>query len=80
MKAFIPLLPTLIKDSNPQLKLAVLKSIGVFANLAAIIPIRMANFYKELIDSGCVLELCEILKTFDAGKPNTITPIHLVCF
>lgn len=41
MKAFIPLLPTLIRDPNPGLKLAVLKAIGTFANLAAIIPIRI---------------------------------------
>jgi hypothetical protein len=80
MKAFIPLLPTLIKTDNNNLKLSVLKAIGVFANLSAVIPIRMAPFYKEIIDSGLVIELCNILKTFDVNKPNTISPIHMVGF
>lgn len=40
MKAFIPLLPQLIKDDNPDLRLALLKAVGTFASLAVVIPIR----------------------------------------
>ena len=78
MKAFIPLLPTLIRDPNPGLKLAVLKAIGTFASLAAIIPIRIQAFYKDLRENGLLVELCELFKSFDPAKPATATAVHLV--
>ena len=41
MKGYIPLITTLLKDQDDLLRLATLKSLGVFSTLAAIIPIRM---------------------------------------
>ena len=41
MKGFIPLFPTLIKDTNERLQLATMKALGTFTSLAAVIPLRM---------------------------------------
>ena len=41
MKGFIPLMPSLIKDQNEQLKISALKAFGIFTSQAAIIPLRM---------------------------------------
>jgi hypothetical protein len=50
LKGFIPLITTLLKDSDDSLKLSALKAVGTFATLAAIIPLRMQNLYKEMTD------------------------------
>ena len=63
MKGFIPLLPNLLSDPDQSLQLATLKGIGTFASLAAIVPIRMQNFYKELLDLGILTDVCLLLKT-----------------
>jgi hypothetical protein len=42
MKGFIPLFPSLIKETNEGLQLATLKAFGTFSSLAAIIPLRMS--------------------------------------
>lgn len=75
MKGFIPLLPTLIREKDETLKLATLKALGTFATLAAIIPIRMQAFFKDILENGMVRDVCEIIKSIQA---NNITPIHLV--
>ena len=62
MKGFIPLMPNLIKDKNIGLQLATLKALGTFTNLAAITPLRLQNFYKEIIETGMINEVCSILK------------------
>ena len=80
MKAFIPLLPLIIKDENEQLKVGVLKAIGVFGSLAAVVPVRVQNFYKEINDNGLLVEICEILKSFDANLPKNVTAIHQLAF
>lgn len=75
MKGFIPLLPNLIKEPNEQLQLATLKALGTFSTLAAIIPIRMCNFFKDITDNGVVKEVCEIFKS---TSPNGVQSIHMV--
>jgi hypothetical protein len=75
MKGFIPLLPNLIKEPNEQLQLATLKALGTFSTLAAIIPIRMCSFFKDITDNGVVKEVCEIFKS---TSPNGVQPIHMV--
>jgi hypothetical protein len=44
------------------LRLSTLKALGVFSTLAAIVPIRMQNLYKELTDQGIIKEVCEFLR------------------
>ncbi|CDW83098.1 protein kinase domain containing protein [Stylonychia lemnae] len=64
MKVFIPLIPILIKDSSsPQLQISALKSLGIFASQASIIPIRMQNFYKDLIDQRLIADICQIVQS-----------------
>ena len=42
MKVFIPLLPTLMKDTiSPQLQISALKAFGIFALQASMVPLRM---------------------------------------
>ena len=76
MKAFIPLLPTLIRDDNVALKVATLKAIGTFASLAVIIPIRCQNFFKDILENGLVSELCDLLLRFDCSLPKNVTPVN----
>ena len=76
MKGFIPLLPSLLKDPNESLKLTTLKSLGVFCTQAAIIPVRMQNFFKDIVENGAVKEVCDIFKSI---TQNSISPIHMVC-
>lgn len=75
MKGFIPLLPNLIREKDDTLKLATLKALGTFSTLAAIIPIRMQAFFKDIHENGIVRDVCEIFKTI---TQNGITPIHMV--
>jgi hypothetical protein len=75
MKGFIPLLPNLIKDPNEQLQLATLKALGTFSTQAAIIPIRMCNFFKDITENGVVKDVCEIFKS---TPTNAVQPIHMV--
>lgn len=75
MKGFIPLLPNLIKDADQHLKLATLKALGSFTSQAAIVPVRMQVFFKDICENGVVKDLCDIFKTTEQGKIN---PIHLV--
>ena len=42
---------------------------------AAIIPVRMQNFFKDIQDSGVVKDVCDIFKLMPAGN---ISPLHLV--
>lgn len=80
MKGFIPLLPNLIKDKNEQLQLATLKAFGVFSSLAAIIPLRMSNFYKDIGENGVIKDTCEIFKsTASAGGTNPIHAVAIEC-
>ena len=75
MKGFIPLLPNLLKDPNPNLQLATLKALGTFTSLAAIIPLRMANYYKDIKDNGVIKDTCDVLRS---AQLNNITAIHMV--
>jgi hypothetical protein len=51
LKIFVPLLPLLFKESSsPTLQLAAMKALGIFSSQASIIPIRMQNFYKDLVE------------------------------
>lgn len=75
MKGFIPLLPTLIKEKNEQLQLATLKAFGVFSSLAAIVPLRMSSYYKDIAENGVIKDTCEIFKS---TQPGNITAIHSV--
>lgn len=62
LKIFIPLLPILIKENaSPALQLAAIKALGVFASQASIIPIRMQNFYKDLVEQKLVNDICNII-------------------
>ena len=36
---------------------------GVFCTQAAIIPVRMQNFFKDINENGAVKEVCDIFKT-----------------
>ena len=45
------------------MKLATLKAVGIFTSEAAIIPIKMQNYYKEINENGTIKEICEILKS-----------------
>lgn len=65
MKGFIPLFPTLIKEKDESLKLATLKALGSFSSLAAIIPVRMQAFFKDIVDNGLVKDVCDIFKTIN---------------
>ena len=63
MKGFIPLLPNLIKDPHEGLRLSTLKALGTFSSLAAIIPLRMQPYFKEIDNIGVIADVCSILKT-----------------
>jgi len=75
MKGFIPLLPSLLKEQDQTLKLAALKSLGVFTTQAAVIPVRMQVFFKDINENGTVKEVAEIFRTVQANK---VTPLHMV--
>ena len=75
MKGFIPLFPNLIREDDEALKLATLKALGTFTTQAAIIPIRMSVFFKDIHENGVVKDVCEI---FNGINPNAVTPIHMV--
>ena len=75
MKGFIPLFPNLIKEPNEALKLATLKALGTFTTQAAIIPIRMSVFFKDIHENGVVKDVCEIFKGIN---PNAVNAIHMV--
>jgi hypothetical protein len=79
MKGFIPLLPNLIKDKNEQLQLATLKAFGVFSSLAAIIPLRMSTFYKDISENGVIKDTCEIFKTTQSSNVSAIHSVSLEC-
>jgi hypothetical protein len=74
MKGFIPLLPTLMKDPDENLKLNTLKALGTFTSQASIIPVRMQQFYKDISDNGIVKEACDVFRSINAK----VTPIHMV--
>jgi len=75
MKGFLPLIPYLIKEQpNTQLQLAALKALGVFASQSSIIPIRMQNFYKELVDSKIINDICSIIGSVGSSG----NPLHKV--
>ena len=73
MKGYIPLLPQLLKEQNTHLQLATLKSLGIFTCQAAIVPLRMQVFFKDVKTNGVVKEVCEIFKS---GKGNKVTAIE----
>jgi len=75
MKGFIPLLPVLAKESNEALKLATFKALGTFTTQAAIIPVRMVQFFKDINENGIVQEVCEVFSTISNGK---VKPLHMV--
>lgn len=50
MKGFIPLIATLLKDPDEVLRLATLKALGTFASQAAIVPLRMQAFFKDITE------------------------------
>lgn len=75
MKGFIPLFPTLIKDSNERLQLATLKALGTFSSLAAIIPLRMQQFFKDITESGTLKEVAAL---FHGNGSNTIIATNIV--
>jgi len=58
-KIFIPLIPILLKEAiSPTLQIAALKALGVFSSQASIIPIRMHNFYKDMVEQRIISEIC----------------------
>lgn len=62
LKIFVPLLPLLFKESSsPALQLAAMKALGVFSSQASIIPIRMQNFYKDLVEQRIIHDICTIV-------------------
>ena len=64
LKIFIPLLTVLLKEqSSPHLQLAAMKALGVFASQACIIPIRMQNFYKDLVEQKIIHDICSIISS-----------------
>ena len=73
MKGFITLMPQLAKDNNDQLRIATLKALGTFASLAAIIPLRMQQFFKEISENGMLKDVTDIIKS---GKQPG--PVHIV--
>ena len=75
MKGFIPLFPTLIKDTNERLQLATLKALGTFSSLAAIIPLRMQQFFKDITESGTLKEVAAL---FHGNGSNTIIATNVV--
>lgn len=79
MKGFIPLLPTLIKEKNEHLQLATLKAFGVFSSLAAIVPLRMSTFYKDISENGVIKDTCEIFRTTQASNVTAIHSVSLEC-
>lgn len=67
IKGYIPLIPVLINDSSSQqLQIFSMKSFGVFTCQASLIPLRMQNFYKDVIDLKIVQALCNHLKNNQA--------------
>jgi hypothetical protein len=75
MKGFITLIPNLIKDFSEQLQIASLKALGTFASLAAIIPLRMQQFFKEVSENGIIKEVTELLKS---KNNNSVGPVHVM--
>ena len=75
MKGFIPLLLNLIKDTHEGLRLSTLKALGTFSSLAAIIPLRMQPYFKEIDNIGVIADVCSILKTM---QNSNITALHMV--
>jgi len=75
MKGFIPLLPTLAKDPNESLKLSTLKALGIFTSQAAIIPVRMHQFFKDINENGIIKEVCEVFRSI---TPNKLSSLHMV--
>mmetsp|Transcript_3462 Transcript_3462/g.2461 ORF Transcript_3462/g.2461 Transcript_3462/m.2461 type:complete len:91 (-) Transcript_3462:2163-2435(-) len=51
LKGFVPLFSYIMK-SQPyrRFKLLTLKTLGIFVNHSSLIPIKMQNFYKDLLD------------------------------
>lgn len=77
MKGFMPLLPYLIKEQNNlTIKVAAIKALGSFISQACAAPVRMINFFKELVDQGIVEQFCQIVST--ASDTQTVSPVHLV--
>jgi len=75
MKGFIPLFPTLLKENNPSLQVATLKSIGVFTSLSAIIPVRMQNYFREVMEMNVIKDICDVIKS---TSNNNVTALHMV--
>lgn len=59
------------------MRLALLKAIGTFASLAVIIPIRCQNFFKDLLESGLIKEICSIFADFDETSSKNVTPVNM---
>ena len=85
MKVFIPLLPTLMKDTiSPQLQISALKAFGIFALQASMVPLRMQNFFKDVVDQKIMQDICFILSTVgQVATPLQKVAIHalsiLIC-
>ena len=83
-KIFIPLIPILIKETtSPALQLAAIKALGVFSSQACIIPIRMQNFYKDLVEQKIIHDLCLVIQSATsaqqaAGFPLQKAAIHVI--
>ena len=80
MKGMIPLFGSLFKEtSNPEALLSALKCFGIFVNQASIVPVRMQQFYKDIIELNYDTDLCAILLKA-SSKPTAIemTVCHVI--
>ena len=82
LKVFIPLIPLMIKGesgTHPQLQMAAIKALGVFASQASIIPIRMQNFYKEVVEQKIVHDLIALIGAVTgSGGPIHKAALHVI--
>lgn len=62
MKLLIPQLGSLLREpASPEALLAALKTVGIMVNQASIVPVRMQQFFKDLIEQNYDTELAQIL-------------------
>lgn len=70
----MPTFAQLLKDTvNKQNQLNTLKALGCFICQACVVPVRMSNFFKEMIDNDIVGDLVAIL----ASVASQVTALHL---
>mmetsp|Transcript_36954 Transcript_36954/g.35663 ORF Transcript_36954/g.35663 Transcript_36954/m.35663 type:complete len:253 (+) Transcript_36954:1060-1818(+) len=79
MKGFIPMIPYLLKEqSNLRLQLLSLKALGVFVNHSSLIPIKMQNLYKDIMETKISNDLCNIIGSSSSHPSLQKVALHVL--